>query len=394
MSKRQVIILWAIAVVLGITVTIVKVAQSEPNQNLTNRTAGETVIENFAPEEVAEITVSGVTNTVNLVKKNNQWVVSNRDDYPAKTSSVNDLIRTVEGLKVTRGIEAGPSFAPSFGMDLDATNSNDRGITVTFKDSTSNEIATITIGKIIENERSSSPLGMNATVGRYVRNHADDSGFYAVSEMFPAVTYQPENWLDDDFISPEKIESVSLSMADSDQPEWTVTRESEDAEFKMENTETNEVLNATAASPLKNLFSYARFDDVVPSSEVANRTQIDGHRKATIKTFEGFTYHITLKPELGVDNRFLMTVKVDTPELPTERKIPEGETAKEAEERNKAFDERLASLKKKIEKSQRFENRVYQVNNNTVSPLLKKRSDLITKVEVPKPEPAAEPTQP
>jgi hypothetical protein len=30
---------------------------------------------------------------------------------------VNEFIRTLDELKVTRGMEAGPSFAPRFGMD-------------------------------------------------------------------------------------------------------------------------------------------------------------------------------------------------------------------------------------------------------------------------------------
>ncbi len=386
MSKQQVILLWVIALVLGITVTAVKISQNDPELNETDRGAGETLLPDFPQEQVAQITITGVTNTVEIAKKDGQWVVANRDDYPARTSSVLEFIRVVGDLRVTRGVEASPSFAPRFGMDADADNSNDRGITATFKNHDGKELATITLGKIIENDRSSGPLGMSATVGRYIRNHADESGFYATSEMFPAITYQPENWLADDFINPEKIESITLSKADSNEPAWTISRISEEAEYQMENTEANEVLNTKTTQPLKTLFSYARFDDVVPESELENRTQDKGHRNATITTFEGFTYELTLVPELGVDNKYLMTAKLNA-SLPEKRKAPENETAEEAEQRDNAFTQRLTSLTHKLERAKIYDGRVYQVSANTVDPLLKERSELITRATASEPNP-------
>jgi len=378
MSKRQVTTLWIIAIVLGLTVAIVKIAQNDSGQSATERKPGETLIADFPASEVAKITITGVTDTVELTKKDSQWVVANRDNYPAQSISVNEFIRMTANLEVTRCIEAGMTFAPRFGMDLNSNNSAERGITATFKDAANKEIATITLGKNIESERTPSPLGGGGTVGRYIRNHADESGFYATNQLFPSISYHPETWLADAFISPEKIESITLSKVDSDDPDWTITRESEEAEFKMTDTAPGEVLNTTTADPLKSLFSYARFDDLVPAAEIKNRSKPDGKRTAIIKTFEGFTYTIHITPEQGVDNKYLMTVAVDA-SLPEKRKTPEGETDEEAKAKDEAFDKRVKTLTQKLENAKMFEGRVFQVSQNTIDPLLKQRSELITK---------------
>ncbi|NJM38552.1 MAG: hypothetical protein HC845_12225 [Akkermansiaceae bacterium] len=91
--------------------------------------------------------------------------------------------------------------------------------------------------------------------------------------------------------------------------------------------------NTTVTSPLKSLFSYSNFDDVVPASNVAQRTA-EGKRTAVIETFEGFIYTLQISPTKpatpppgpvspdtpppAIDN-YLVSVAV-TAELPKERK--------------------------------------------------------------------------
>jgi hypothetical protein len=89
------------------------------------------------------------------------------------------------------------------------------------------------------------------------------------------------------------------------------------------------VVDTTVAAPLKNLFSYARFDDVVPAGKVAERTAAEGKRNATIETFEGFIYQLTVTPVKEAADKMLMTVSIKA-ELPKERKKEEGEKPEDA----------------------------------------------------------------
>lgn len=397
MNKRQVIILWIIALVLAGAVTAVKLTQKDTSQSATKRAPGDLLFESFPGADVANLDIQGATGSVSLLKKDGKWTVTQRDAYPANVSYVNDFLRTIGELKITRNMEAGPSFAPRFGMDETSTKAEDRGITATFKDVSSKEIAKVSLGKNIETGGDQSPMGGANAVGRYIRNHADESGFYASSQMFPSVSVEAARWLADGFISPEKIKTITLSQIDKNDPAWKLTRESEEAEFKLENAAPNEVLDAGVSAPLKSLLSYARFEDVVPADKVAERSETSGKRTAIIETFEGFIYTLTVTPAKAgatpppIDpanpappstDKLLLTVTV-TAELPKERKKEENEKPEDAKIKDAAFTERLKTLTEKLEKEKSLAGRTFEIGKTTLDVLLKERETLIAKATPP-----------
>lgn len=397
MNKRQVIILWIIAAALGAAVGVVKLTRNDASQSATKRAAGQTLFESFPATDVSSVEIRGAAGSVTIARKDGKWTIAEREGYPANNTYVNDFIRTLSELKVTRGMEAGPSFAPRFGMDESATKAEDRGLTATFKDASGKELARVSLGKNIESGSDAGPFGGGGAVGRYIRNHADESGFYAVNEMFPSVSDEVSRWLDDAFLSPEKIKSISLSQKGKEETAWKLTRETEEAEFKLEGAAGGEVLDTTATTPLKSLLSYARFTDVVPADKVAERGNADEKRSAVIETFEGFTYKLAITPAKpakaaegetapAASDEVLLTVNVNA-ELPKERKKEENEKPEDAKTKDEAFTTRLKTLTEKLEKEKALEGRTFLVSKSTVDALLKERDQLITKAQ---PAPAAD----
>ncbi len=395
MNKRLVIILWAIAACLGVAVAAVKFSQNQSTLSATKRAAGQTLFENFPAAEVSSITVQGADGSVNLIKKDNDWLIAERDHYPAKISYANDLLRTLTDLKVTQAQEAGPSFAPRFGMDEASSISEERGLTLTFKDDAGKELAKISLGKNIENAASAeSPMGAANALGRYIRNHEDASGFYAVSEMFPSLSTEPSRWLAEDFLNPEKIKSISVSLPDKAEIAWKITRETEEAEFKLEGATATEAINKEATDPLKSLFSYARFEDVIPKEKVAEVSAADGKRSATIETFEGFTYTVTFLPSKAApappaadtppptSENYVFSFTV-TAELPQARTKVEGEKPEDAKTKDEAFKQRLEALTKKLNSEKALEDRTFEVSKALIEPLLKDRAAIIAPVAPP-----------
>jgi len=403
MNKRQVIILWIIAIALGGAVATLKFTEKDTTKSATNRAPGQTLFESFPATEVSAVDIQGAAGTVTLAKKDGKWTVAQRDGYPANATYINEFLRTLTDLKVTRGMEAGPSFAPRFGMDESATKAEDRGLTATFKDAAGKELAKVSLGKNIESGQDTGPMGGASSVGRYIRNHADESGFYAVSEMFPSISAEIPRWLSDEFFSPEKIKSITLNQKGKEEPAWKLSRDGEEAEFKLEGAAGSEVLDTTATTPLKSLFSYARFEDVVPPDKVKERADEANKRTAIIETFEGFKYTITITPAKApaapppsiaanpqatppaTDNQ-LLTVTV-TADLPKERKKEANEKPEDAKAKDTAFADRLKSLTEKLGKEQKLVGRTFEVGKSTVEALLKERDQLITKAT---PAPAAD----
>jgi hypothetical protein len=388
MNKRQVIILWIIAIALGGAVGLVKLTQKDTTTSATKRTAGQTLFESFPAAEVAALEIKGVGGTVNIVRKDGKWTIAERDGYPANSAYINDFLRTLSDLKVKRGMEAGPSFAPRFGMDEGASKAEDRGLTATFKDASGKELAKVSLGKNIESGADPGPFGGAASVGRYIRNHADESGFYAISEMFPSVSDEAARWLSDAFFSPEKIKSISISQKGKDETAWKLGRDTEDAEFKLDGATGNETLDTTATTPLKSLFSYARFNDIIAPDKVAERANADEKRSAVIETFEGFIYKLVITPSKAgaASDDVLLTVSVSA-DLPKERKKEENEKPEDAKAKDEAFTSRIKSLTEKLEKEKALEGRVFLVAKTSVDALMKDRDQLITKAQ---PAPAAD----
>lgn len=102
MNKRQVITLWVIAIILGFAVAAVKLTQKDATQSATARAPGQTLFDKFPAAQVASVSIQGAEGSATLTRKDDKWVVAERDDYPANAGYVNDFLRTLGELKVTR----------------------------------------------------------------------------------------------------------------------------------------------------------------------------------------------------------------------------------------------------------------------------------------------------
>ncbi|MES2981203.1 MAG: DUF4340 domain-containing protein [Verrucomicrobiota bacterium] len=392
MKPRTVIILWIIVLLLGVSVFAIKKSAGNDIKNTTNRSAGETFIPDFPVKEIASIHIADAELSVTLQQKDGNWSVVERDGFKANPTEIIGFLRSLIELKVTQGIEAGPSFAPRFGMDEKSSDPAQRGITATFKDASGKSIATISFGKNLDSAASSSPFG-GGSVGRFVRNHADESGFYAVSELFPSLSADPKNWLAEEFFKIEKIQSISLSQPGSDKNEWELERDNEEADFKFTSAFPGVKIDPAAVAPLKSLFSYARFDDVVPTAEIEKRANPEKLQTATIKTFEGLTYVLTLQPsKIQGSENYLLNVKVSG-ELPEKRKPAENEKPEDTAAADKAFEERRKAIVDSIAQTKKLEPLTFEVSKFTVDALLKSRTDLMDKGPGPQTQPGPNPGQ-
>lgn len=384
MSKKSVIILWVIALVLGISVTTLKLRAPVSGKANTERSRGQTLLDSFPADQVANIQLKGYETSVTLSKKESGWVVAERGDYPANVSTINNLLRTIEQVKVNNAIEAGPTYGKRFGIDLTATSQEKHGTQLSFTNAANENIATLFLGKDSDGG------------GRYIQNAADNTGIYVTSESFPTASVSAKDWLDTAFFSVEKIKSISMSSAG--QPEtidWKLTRADENAEFTLDGAKPEEKLDTTITAPLKTILTGANFQDVASGTDVATIEKAADRRVATIETIDGFTYTITLvaKPAVKVpdalakpedappateEDTYHLTVKIAA-NFPKERVKAADEKPEDAKSKDEAFQATQKTLQEKLQKEQALQTRVYEVAKYTVDALIKARADLLSK---------------
>ncbi|MFT4176789.1 MAG: DUF4340 domain-containing protein [Luteolibacter sp.] len=385
MKTRHLILLWSIVLLLAIAVLLVKRSQQQETTAATQRQPGQTLFQDFPGNAITTIEIQGPNRTTTLVKSENSWGVVERDGYPAESAVVNQFLRTLAELKIIRTHEAGPSLAPRFGMDENATDPEEHGLTATFKDADGKTLAQITLGKNVDTGAKADPFGGGGGVsGRFIRDTADTSGFYAVNELFSEISDQPTQWLTPGFFSLLKIKSIRVSQPGKTDPDWSVSRPDETQPFTLDQPTEGESLPAEKSASLSTLFSYASFEDVIPASVVATRAQPETTRHITIETVEGFTYRLTLtfaKPVTAQDAAatpklsVFLTVEVSA-DLPKERKKEDGETPEQAEEKDKAFTSRLKILEEKLAAEQKLHGHTYEIDSASVENLLISRSEL------------------
>lgn len=380
MNKRQILILWALVAILAGTGAILRFSGKETPPATTSRAAGQTLFERFPATDTSAIEFVGAGVNLTITKKDGAWTVDSRDAYSADAGKVNEFIRTMAELKVTRALEAGPAFAPRFGMDESSADAEKRGLTAVFRDASGNELAKVSLGKNIETEREGGYMGGPMAVGRYVRNHADTTAFYATAETFPSVSTDASGWLDDSFFSIEKIRSIELSTKGGADSAWKLVRDNESADFRIDPAAPDGSADTTATSPLKSLFSYARFDDVVPEAMLQSRANPEARRTATITTFDDFTYTLGITPAKDGDDKMLLTVNVAAA-IPSERQKATDETPEDAKTRDDEFNDRVKSLNDKLAKEQKLAGRTFEVSKFSVESLLKEREQIVKKNE-------------
>ncbi len=399
MTKTSLTILWLVAAGLGGSVAWVKMNQSHQAEATTSRNRGETLFEKFPVEQTARITIKAAKDKVTLVKGDDGWTVNERNNYPADTARVNELLTTLEEVKVAQGIQAGPTYDKRFGMDPVADKQDEHGLQIIFSAANDTQLASVTLGKNLESNTGGA-FGMGGGItGRFVRNRAEPNAVYVTNETFPRIVAAPKDWLREDFISIEKIKSISMAMPNHPAfKTWKLVRPDEVSEFKLDGAAKDENLDAPAITPLKSLFSYARFEDVVADDSVKQIKKSPDLRVATIETVEGFTYTVRFAPKKAEDKEaapaspanaapnYLLTVQVSAT-IPTERKKAKDEKKEDAGKMDGAFAKRSKELREKLDKEKQLEGRVFEITRWPIEALLKTRDQLVAKPGTGQPGP-------
>jgi hypothetical protein len=362
MKSRTVIALWIAALTLGVIACIVQFGGNEDIVAKTNLVPGDKILPKFPIREITKVTIKKEDQSTVLVRiDKDTWGVAERANYPVDYRKLRNLLGALSELEVAQGYPAGPEHMGNFGLATSGDQDSEQGIQVLAEKSDDSNIAHIILGKF---------SGTNQSAGRFVRTTSDDSGVYAVSETFPGITADPQTWLGRNFLKIEKIKTIAVSApSDPNFKSWKLIRHpntdgtvNENGQLKLEGMEEDEIMQITSTNPLRNLLSAASFIDVVTENQ-ANDTanpDIKLKRQAVITTFDNLTYTLTFWPQMSKP----MSTKND-PRLP-------------ALQPNYLLSVVVSSDDQtKLNMHKVHVGRIYQISQNTVSPLQKKRSDFV-----------------
>ncbi|MDJ0956089.1 MAG: DUF4340 domain-containing protein [Arenicellales bacterium] len=267
-------------VLLGITVLVIVAAvvtrQSEESSNIS--TEGP-----YFPDllqqsnEVAIAIIKDSESTTTLKKKDDQWIIDEKDGYPASTAQVRELILGLARLQRLEAKTKNPELYNKLEVnDIGEPGSNSK--LVRLKGASGSDLAVVIVGK----EKVS--RGGTTKDQLYVRAPGDAQS-WLVEGLMPALG-KATDWLDKTIIKP-KVGEVRSVTVDSSTDSLVVARENtETTDFTVQELGPDEEVESQyAINQIVQSFKDLRLEDV--KAESALDLSSAESSRAILKSFDG-----------------------------------------------------------------------------------------------------------
>ncbi len=386
MNRKQLLILLVLVAVIGGAGLLVN-QRRQGDWQQSSSGGGQKLAAALDVNAVATVTLKASAGELNLVKAGETWVVKERGDYAANFGTIADLIRKFADVKAVQTEQVGASQYAR--LELQAPGEGEgKGTLVELKGKDGKALKAVVLGKKLTKKSEGGPFGGGEfPVGRWVRDTASKDTVIVTTEQFADAEPKPENWLEKDFLKVERVKSIAVTYATNAATGWTVTRETEGAEWKLAGLKPTEQADTNKLSALGSPLSSPSFSDVVADPK-ADKLGLDKPATLVLETFDGFTY--TAKAGTASGDNYPFTIAA-TANFPKARTPAKDEKPEDKAKLDKDFADAQTKLADKLAADAKFSKWTYLVSKYTLDSVLKSRADLlVVKPEEPKPtEPKA-----
>lgn len=370
MNRKQFIILVVALLVLG-GAGIVMYRQNVAEYSDSGSKIGAKILPGLKIAEVANLELRDAKTSVTLVRKENHWVVKERDGYPADFKAISDFTIKLADLKVVQSDTANPAMLGRVELN-EPGKGEGTGTRVELKDGAGKALATVVLGKTVLKQDRGNPLPSaqdGVPAGRYVRILGDKEQVVVVNDPLANASPQPGRWLDKDFAKIERVKTLAVS---NDSGGWKIARDVEWGQWKFAGGGGD--LDASSAVGAVNTLSQLSFNDVAVGTKLE-----DQGKPVTVlaETFDNLVYTVKLvKRKTGDD--YLISVSVSG-EPPRVREAEKGEKAQDTERRDKDFAESRKRLELRLARDKARSDWLYVIDAKQAAPLINSRADMIAK---------------
>ena len=368
MNRKQFFLLIAVLVILGGLVWALK-QRDKTSWSQTESRVGQTLLKNFQVNDVAVIHIDNGHTVVNLVKKEGQWRVSERGDYPANFNMISDLLLRIQDQKIIQSDTISAEQRPPLEL-IEPNKDKPSATSIEMKDGAGKTIAKLLLGKRYTKKGAS---GAEMPAGRYVMVAGDDKTVALIDNLLLDSEPKPETWLNKDFVRADKIKAITFKNNDSSLA-WKMVRDQEAGEWRLADAQSNDKFDSTRGTSAVNAISMMSFNDVVASSASLD-TGMDKPRIVVAETFDGLTYTFRVGQEASDDNQYVGVTVSGEPVK--ERVAAASEKPEDKKRLDKEFKERLAKLETRLKFEKTLSSWTYVTPKWRLDPLLKNREGLM-----------------
>ena len=370
MNRRQFFIAVAALAVLAVLGAAVVLSDRSAWTAADSR-AGQKAIPGLRLSEVAEIAILDPAGELHLARGETGWSVRERAGFAAETDRIAALLVKLAELKIVQSEPLPESQRARLELLEPKDKAAGGGTLIELKDAKGGSLGRLLLGKKIVKSSPVASLSRGETeaTGRYLTAGGEAGTMLAVGEPLTEVESKPELWLVKDLLRADGAKSISSSK--DGRQRWSVTRETESADWKFAGSK--EKPDLQKATDLASSLGWVNLVDVVADPAKAD-TGLDHAIVIKADTFDGISYTLTVGNKAG-DNYY---VRVAVAGEPRKTRTPaKGEKAEDTAKNDNEFEERRKKLIENVEREKKLERWTYLVAKNGLEPLLRDRPELM-----------------
>jgi hypothetical protein len=368
MTRNQFLILLGVLAVLVAAGAWVMYSQRSDWRSSDAR-VGQRLVPGLIVANVAEIRIQEAGNEVTLERKDGNWHVRERLDFPANVERIGELLVKLAELKVTQVEPLGEKQRSRLDLAEPKADAKNAGTLLELKDKDGKNVTRLLLGKkVVKQSQTTAPTkGTPDPTGRYVVG-AEKDAVAVVPDPLSNVEGRPAPWLAKDLVRVHNAKTMT-SLTGEGKVRWTVTRASESADWKA--ADGGPPVDNNRVQDLVSVLIYIALADVATDPSKAG---FDQGVTLRIDTFHNTHYTLQLGRQEG-DLRYMRIGLTGDP--PKTRMPGKDESAEDKEKKDKEFEDNYKGQLMQLEREGKLKDWTFLVRNSDIESLLRDRAQLL-----------------
>jgi hypothetical protein len=237
--------------------------------------------------------------TLTLQRKEEGWVIAEREAFPADLEKVRGFVLSAIELKVGQSEPIGEKDRARLNLDEPGKKSETAGTQVELAGADGKTLAKLTVGKKYFKREVDNPDKAPAD-GRFVMRPEDPATVYTVSDPLVQASARSADWVDRSGFKVEKVKTLEVRYPGGDG--WRIERAADNADWKLAGAQAGEKLEITKANAASYSLGLLELADVAPKD--AKDTGLDKPTLINATTLAGLSYAIKVG-RLEQDNYYV-----------------------------------------------------------------------------------------
>ena len=281
MSARIAAILVVLLAVLGGAALLTQREDSTRRPQNTP-SLGQLLLKDLKAADVAAIRIVEPKATLTLSRKEDGWVIDEREGFPADFAKVREFVVKAVSLKIAQSEPVGEKDRSRLNLDAAATR-------LEFAGADGKPLAQLLIGRKLfrsEPENPEKALGD----GRFVMLPGDDKNVYMISDPLLQATARSAEWIDKRSFQIEKVKTLEVRYPGGDG--WRLDRAAENAAWKLADQRPGEKVDPSRANAATYSLSLLDLADVAAKDASLEATGLDKPTRLNATTFGNLSYAV------------------------------------------------------------------------------------------------------